>query len=80
MEGEEILYQVEANNRRPKDVAREFAERYWDWKRTVENFRECAPGSWLFNVEDGTRTYLLRYVPVEQFRPATFQVKVWKGC
>jgi hypothetical protein len=72
-----ILYQEEAHNRTPAQVAHGFAGAYWDKPRQVENLRQDKQGHTLFNVADGSRLYEVVYIPAVPFtNPAIYQVVV----
>lgn len=55
------VFRVDAHNMNAAQVAAEFARTYWDVPRKVENLRSGYP--WYFEVENGTATYKIVYVP-----------------
>ena len=55
------VFNVDAHNRTAADVAAEFSRTYWDQPREVVNLRAGYP--WYFEVENGTATYKISYVP-----------------
>ena len=73
----DFIYQVDAYNRTPNSVAVEFALRYWDHPRKIEDIREENEHT-LFSVENGSRIYEVVYLPaIRLVSNAKYQIRVW---
>jgi hypothetical protein len=80
MDENECLFQMDAySDRLPADAARIFAATHWEEPRRIAEIETGTDGNLLFKVENGVRTYVVKYIEAVPLRSlALYRIYVFQ--